>query len=237
MSNNRTLKDSDFKNGICTLIKNTPKLVIPQYNDKRFKIYENDTDETLYVTFQLNNEERALIGHECHKPKTNSKTPASTDLMCIYSKPSSAIGYAYDLKKTLGGKDVILSLVSQWAETLSYCKTQIRKTNYEFVVGVITEEFNQRMLNHSIQELSDRTQESDDSDFKRSSVAKKRLVSSINDRNILKALINFKSRKVEIEGITLDIDIHFFDSKDDKKEITFQFNGNIKPQVIRCVTQ
>lgn len=233
MSKIHSVKEDDFIDGICVLAKNTPKLVSPEFNEKRFKIYEDGTNETLYIVFKLNNGEKALIGRECHNPKKGHEEPARTDLMCVYSKPTHAIGYAYDLKKTLGGKDVILGLLSQWTETISYCKTQFEKNDYEFVVGVITENFHQELLKNGIIELSKLVEESDDSDFKYSLVARKRNVFRVNNRESLNRLKDFQSGKFIIEDLVLDIDIHYFESIDDKKELTLQFNGDGKPQDLR----
>lgn len=237
MSKFHPVREDDLSDGVCTLAKNTPKLVFPQHNKIRFRIYEDSTNETLYIAFKLDNGEQALIGRECHNPKISHKEPARTDLMCVFSKPTFAIGYAYDLKKTLGGKDVILDLLSQWTETISYCKNQINKTDYEFVVGVITEEFNQQLLNNGIKELSERVEEPDDSNFKYSSIARKRHVSSIYNWESLNRLMDFQSGKFKIEDLVLDIDIHFFEITDDKKELTLQFNGDGKPQVLRYAVQ
>lgn len=233
MSKIHSVKEDDFVDGICVLAKNTPKLVSPKYNELRFKIHEDSTKETLYIVFKLNDGEKALIGRECHKPKKDRKEPARTDLMCVYSKPTHAIGYAYDLKKTLGGKDVILDLLSQWTETISYCKTQIHKADYEFVVGVITEKFDQQLLNSGIIELSKLVEESDDSDFKYSLAARKRNVSIVNNRKSFNRLIDFRSGRFKIEDLVLDIDIHYFESTGDKNELTLQFNGDGKPQDLR----
>lgn len=237
MSKFHPVKESDFIDGICTLFKNSPKLVFPKHNDKRFKIHEDSTNETLYIVFKLDNGEHALIGRECHNPKKGYKELARTDLMCVYSKPTYAIGYAYDLKKTLGGKDVILGLLSQWTETISYCKTQIQKTDYEFVVGVIAEEFNQRLLNNDIKELSKYVEKTSGSALKSSLAARKKLVSNINSSNALNRLIDFKAGKFKIGALVLDIDIQFFENIEDKKELTLQFNGNGKPQILRYVVQ
>ena len=237
MNNIRSVKGSDFIDGICTLAKNTPMLVSSQYNDKRFKIHENNTNETLYIVFNLNKDEQALIGKECHNTPKGCQELPKTDLMCVYSNPTYEIGYTYDLKKTLGGKDVILHLISQWTETISYCKSQIKNSDYEFVVGVITEKFNQRLLNNDIKELSEYVEEPGGSALKSSLAARKKLVSYINNSNALNRLIDFKSGKFKIGGLVLDIDIHYFESIDGKKELTLQFNGDGKPQDLRYAIQ
>lgn len=190
MSKFHSVKDSDFINDVCTLAKNTPKLVFPKHNSKRFAIHEEKNNETLFVIFDLAGDEHALIGHECHRPKQNGCESAKTDLMCIYIKPSRAVNYAYELKKTLGGKDVILGLLSQWAETISYCKTLITKPDCEFVVGVITEELNENLLNSGIKELLKRTERTG-SELKNSSAARKRLAFGVNAGNTLKRLTDF----------------------------------------------
>lgn len=233
MSKFHAVKDSDFVNDVCTLAKNTPKLVFPKHNNKRFMIREESTNENLYVVFKLNNGEQALIGRECHKPKQGGSEPAKTDLMCVYSRASDAIGYAYELKKTLGGKEVILGLLLQWIETVSYCKTQIPKNYYGFIAGVITEEFNRGLLDYNINKLNQRIKVLDNDNLTNSTVARKLLASSVNDRKILKRLEDFRDGKVEIEGSKLNYDIYYFESTDDKNELTLQFNGNIKPQVLR----
>lgn len=61
MSKFPSVKDNDFIDGICTLAKNTPKLVFPKYNNKSFKIHEDSTNETLYIVFKLGKGEHALI--------------------------------------------------------------------------------------------------------------------------------------------------------------------------------
>lgn len=233
MSKFHAVKDSDFVNDVCALAKNTPRLVFPKHNNKRFMIREVTTNETLYVVFKLDNEERALIGHECFNPKENGSEPHKTDLMCVYSKPTHTIGYAYELKKTLGGKDVVLGLLSQWTDTVSYCKTISTKNDYKFVVGVITEEYNKDLLTNSISKLRDRMNDHDGGDFVRSSIERKGIVTSVNDRNILKRLVDFQNGKAEIQGMMLDIDIHYFDCIDDTKELSIQFNGDGKPQDLR----
>lgn len=240
MSKFPSVKDNDFIDGICTLAKNTPKLVFPKYNNKTFIIHEKATNETLYIIFNLNKGEQALIGKECHSTPKGCPERRKTDLMCVYRKPTHEIGYTYDLKRTIGGKDVILHLISQWTETISYCKSQIKNSDYEFVVGIITEEFNRRLLDNDIKELSEYVEEPSGFALKSSLAARKKLISDIECQKALNRLIEFKTGKFKIGGLVLDIDIQFFENIDDKKELTLLFNGdggNSKPQVLRHAVQ
>lgn len=198
--------------GFLKLIKNQPVLIAGQDSDLLYYIAESNenVDEILYIRSYLSEDEYALLGHES---KTSVlKDPRAVDLMYLYfdDKKKEAGIFLYDMKKTLGGKEHILGLVSQLESSLTHAVNIISYLE-EFQIktvmtGVITENNNREYQKKEIEGLK-KEEKYDNASHIPSFILKSQKAKKSATRNVLRVLDDFYEGRVFLKGEYYTVDV------------------------------
>lgn len=206
-----TVDSSKIANGVYVIKKN--KKYIRTFDDDNivFKLIEidNGVNETLYIESTLKHNEWYYIGNECCS--NILENPKKVDLNYIFFSDvtNTAMCYSFDLKKTLGKRDVIIKLVAQWQYALNYANTVVNSLSGYVVkkcfVGVITENNNIDSLVEEIDKLRKQTDSTGHNlpEF----LIRKNDTQNIMNRRELKILEDFNNGKVFLNNEYYDIDI------------------------------
>lgn len=221
---------SNIDNGVYNIKKN--KRYIRTFSDDNidFKIVETDNgvNEVLYIKSSLEPNEWYYIGNECCLNVL--KNPKKVDLNYIFFSDTTrtAKSYSIDLKKTIGGKDVILKLVKQWNFALIYATAVVlaleNYTMEQSYVGAITENNDREYLKReidSIKKIVESTQ-SENSSLP-TFLIDKNIAQNISNKQELKILEDFYDGKVYINNRYYNIDIRTMTNA----TYTLQFNSGI----------
>lgn len=211
-----------FEDEYYNMPKNSIYKITTQDNDKKFRFYEPDTNETSTIQIKLkdrNNQdyiEYSILGREC-KPQFFDEIKA-TDILYIYLNQSASYAhiYVYDMKKTIGGIDNTEHLLAQWSDTIQYCENILSYyissnliENIDITPGFLTENYNTALLETAINELKVKTVEHKNEELP-TLIIQKHKVANITSKQKLKIFCNFRDKKLERNGRIYTIDDKYF---------------------------
>lgn len=196
------------------LKKNKPFLIFSKDSGVIFSINEqdeeNDVYEVLNISSKISNDDCALIGYEYKNPLV--KAPKAADMIYIHFSKTNEIAqvYVYDLKRSLGGKDIILKLIYQLEDSLIHAKNivaSLKKYSGVYTIGVVTESYDRKKLEEQIAILQQSVVPNPNVP---SFVQAKKKTQTIIDIQELKYIKDFYRGIVRILGVEYKVDIHYF---------------------------
>lgn len=211
-----TIIPSNVQNGVCVISKNK-KYIVKFYDENIiFQIHEkdsrNDVDEIAYIESTLKENEWYYIGNECCS--NILQEPKKVDLTYIFFSDATHVArcYCYDLKKTLGKRNVILKLVKQWQYALNHSNMVVNSLlHYQIenqFVGVITENNDRATLLSEINKLKPLNELKNPKlpEF----LVSKNKTQNIQNNEELKILVDFYNGKALLNNKYYKIDIRVF---------------------------
>lgn len=191
------------------LIKNTPIHAAPKNENVTFWFYEHDenTDEKIFIKTAYSEMNYGFLGHECAKQYVDNSKAA--DLMCILVTDQSAYCRIYDVKKKIGGEDVITHLIEQWNTSMRYAVSLAEELECSIhkSIGVFTEDYNTNMLSSAVQFFRENREKRCDASEMNFIERKKRAQNDAKDLEALKRFLNKQEAFVHNEWLPIDIRI------------------------------
>ena len=225
------LKNKD-KDGHFFIIKNgCGHLLKKEDNDKKLKIYESSEKETIYIENILNNDEYCLVGHEL-KPPFLEDDVKRADFFFIFFQPrtKSASVYVYEIKKSIGNSDTIISdMLLQCSASMKFADFIVDSQeifyNLNKSVGVFTENLNRNALKNLVA-MKERQIKRSTSGF----LGKKQNAQGCISRSTLNILKDFVAEKAVINGVTMKFDFREMSKETHSYSVKIK-NGEMKKRI------
>ncbi len=191
------------------LVKNTPIHTVQNNENVTFWFHEHDknTDERIFIKTAYSEMNYGFLGHECAKQYVDNSKAA--DLMCILVTDQSAYCRIYDVKKKIGGEDVITHLIAQWNTSMRYAVSLAEELECSIhkSIGVFTETYDKDMLKDDIDNFHTNRQKRYDKLNLNFIERKHRAQNDAKDLEALRRFLNKKEAFVHNEWLPIDIRI------------------------------
>lgn len=137
--------------------KNVLAKITSNENAVKYKLYEKDAEQTLWIEIDTNPSDCGLIGSECNN-RYDCQKAVDFYYICFFVSRDKAVCSICDLKKSIGnGVEVIQHLVDQWINSIRYVRSVCAFYSAEIesiFLSVVTRNYNEEGINRFISEYS-----------------------------------------------------------------------------------
>ena len=125
---------------------------------------EDGSKDLVKITAQLSDNEECVFAKEYRPPHIKAQGCKNVDLMALLTneKQQCLKSYLIDVKKDVGGEDVIFHLIDQWKDSMLHMRTlTLYYEDYaqEQCIGVITRSMDYKRIHETIQAKEEFIQE------------------------------------------------------------------------------
>lgn len=185
--------------------KKPQKGVLNEFADSRIITFtEQEIGDVIEVEYQIGEDEKGYFSEE-YRPDTVAREDAKVidiTAFIINEKESKCYWWLYDLKKDVGGQDVILHLCQQWQAAYRYLNNSVlsylsdASIETRGKIGVITRNFDTDRIQTEFELLNEEIKEMEGDPEQRLILAKRkagvRLPALRVKRDLLKDILNQK---------------------------------------------
>lgn len=120
---------------------------------------EKDTNDVVNINFEINDDQYGIYGNEYKPPfvEDNGGKKADILVLVIDEKSKCFSSWVVDVKKTIGGEDVIYHLIEQLIESVKHKKaitTYLEEFEEEQHIGYITRDLQRDRIQETISKKS-----------------------------------------------------------------------------------
>ena len=137
--------------------KNVLAKITSDENALKYKLYESDAEQTLWIQIETHPKDCGLIGSECCNRYDCQKAVDFYYISFFWGR-NKAICNICDLKKTIGnGVEVIQHLVNQWVNSIRYVRSvcAFYSTSIESIIlSVVAKVYNEDGIKRFVEEYS-----------------------------------------------------------------------------------
>lgn len=190
---------------------------------------EKETNDVVYINYEIKNNQYGIYGNEYKPPFAGDEEGKKADILVLvideeYRRFSS---WVVDVKKTVGGEDVIYHLVEQLIESVKHKRavtTYLEGFEEEQHIGYITRDLQRDRISETISKKSSYLEkEKANIEHMPVLIAKGAHLKLLEEEAKLKIMVAFQNNRIKIGKDVFEIENYISEEQNDK----FVYNLNV----------